>query len=324
MENRNALNLTAPAFKKLNLGCGFDLRDGYVNVDFQAFHKPDLVADVRELSMLPSGWFEEILAQDVLEHLPRLDTPKALVEWNRLLCVNGLLFLRMPNIVGLAELLVSPENADIENQTLLVQCLFGTQAYTGDWHLTGFTEPLVRHYLSETGFEILTMGSRDHWLFDVTAQKLRSAVPTGGADPRRAAFSVVLLPEPSQEPVPVLGPAFYGWEGDWRKGAHSWSRGAATLVFVNSTSKMLEGRYSFSLNATAKRHVTVITPAETKTVELIPGSPLTVGPFDLRLQPGETPIRFETDRPAVPAGAGDPRPITFSVAIVAHSEGSRK
>jgi predicted SAM-dependent methyltransferase len=317
MENRNALNLIAPAFRKLNLGCGFDLRDGYVNVDFQAFHKPDLVADVRELSMLPSGWFEEILAQDVLEHLPRLDTPKALVEWNRLLCVNGLLYLRMPNIVGLAELLVSPENADIENQTLLVQCLFGTQAYTGDWHLTGFTEPLVRHYLSEAGFEIVTMGSRDHWLFDVTAQKIRSVAPAEG-DPRTVAFSVALLPEPerAQEPVPVLGSAFYGWEGDWRKGAHTWSRGAATLVFVNPTSKMLEGRYSFSLNATSKRHVTVITPAEIKTVELNPGSPVTVGPVDLRLGPGETPIHFETDQPAVPAGAGDARTITFSLVIV--------
>ena len=173
MGNFNTLNLSAPAFKKLNLGCGYDLRKGYINVDFQDFHKPDLVADVRDLSILPSGWFEEIIAQDVLEHLPRLDTPKALAEWNRLLRIGGLIYLRMPNIVGLAELLLSPEKQSIENQKLLVQCLFGTQAYTGDWHLTGFTEPLVRHYLSDAGFEIVTMGSRDHWLFDVTAQKVR-------------------------------------------------------------------------------------------------------------------------------------------------------
>jgi predicted SAM-dependent methyltransferase len=174
MENLTASKLTTPAFRKLNLGCGFDLREGYVNVDFQDFHKPDVVADVRDMAMLPSGWFEEIIARDVLEHLPRLDTPKALAEWNRLLCVGGLIYLRMPNIIGVAELLVSPERADIENQKLLVQCLFGTQAYTGDWHLTGFTEPLVRHYLSEAGFDILTLAYKDHWLFDVTAEKVRS------------------------------------------------------------------------------------------------------------------------------------------------------
>lgn len=140
-----------------------------------------------------------------------------------------------------------------------------------------------------------------------------------GGDSRRLAFSVAVLPA-SQDPVPVLGPGFYGWEGDWRKGAHSWSRGAARLVFVNSTSKIIEGHYSFVLNTSSKRQVTVMTPAETKTVELIPGSPLAVGPFDLLLGPGETLIRFETDQPAVAAGAGDHRMITFSVVIVPHLE----
>src|SRR6516225_5520478 len=112
MANGKALNLRAPVFKKLNLGCGWDLREGYINVDFQPFHNPDLVADVRDLSSLPSGWFEEIVAQDVLEHLPRLDTLRTLAEWNRLLCLGGFLHLRMPNIIGLAELLVDPDRAD--------------------------------------------------------------------------------------------------------------------------------------------------------------------------------------------------------------------
>jgi hypothetical protein len=146
------------------------------------------------------------------------------------------------------------------------------------------------------------------------------AVPAGGDDPRLLAFSVALLPESAQEPVPVLGPAFYGWEGDWRKGVHTWSRGPATLVLVNSTSKIVEKQYSFSLNSTSKRHVTVIMPAETKTVELNPGSPVTVGPFALKLEPGQTRIRFETDKPAVPAGAGDTRTITFSLAIIPNTE----
>ena len=48
---------------KLNLGCGFDKRPGYLNVDFQAFHSPDLVADIRNLDTLPSDTFEEILGR---------------------------------------------------------------------------------------------------------------------------------------------------------------------------------------------------------------------------------------------------------------------
>lgn len=168
-------NPTVPAFKKLNLGCGFDIRQGYVNVDFQDFHKPDLVADVRELSMLPSGWFEEIIAQDVLEHPPRLDTPRALTEWSRLLCLGGLLYICGCRISLASQSYLSALNGQISTtRKLLVQFLFGTQAYTGDWHLTGFTESLVRHYLNEAGFEIVTLAPKDHWLFEVTARNVRS------------------------------------------------------------------------------------------------------------------------------------------------------
>lgn len=150
------------------------------------------------------------------------------------------------------------------------------------------------------------------------------AVPAGGQDPRQVAFSLALVPEPSSEPVPVLGACFYGWEGDWRKGAHSWSRGAATLILNNATPKTIQGQYSFLLNTTSERHVSVITPEATQTVELRPGHPLTVGPFDLRLVPGQTPIRFETDRPPVMAGPGDPRKIAFSMVLLPQGSESKE
>ena len=51
---------------RLNLGCGYDRKPGYLNVDFQAFHEPDLVADVTDLAMLPDGRYEEIVAQEAL------------------------------------------------------------------------------------------------------------------------------------------------------------------------------------------------------------------------------------------------------------------
>jgi predicted SAM-dependent methyltransferase len=69
---------------KLNLGCGFDNRKDYLNVDMHAFTNPDLLANVTDLSMLPSAAYDEILAQDVLEHFRWSDTPRALFEWNRL------------------------------------------------------------------------------------------------------------------------------------------------------------------------------------------------------------------------------------------------
>ncbi|NJN30578.1 MAG: methyltransferase domain-containing protein [Synechococcales cyanobacterium RM1_1_8] len=157
--------------KKLNLGCGFDIREGYLNVDFQDFHKPDLVADIRKLDTLPSGFYDEILAQDCLEHFPRCDTMPALLEWSRLLKPGGVLIMRVPNLVGLLEVMTWPSMQSIEKQENLVQCLFGTQAYDGDWHLTGFTQTLLEHYLEQAGFENLQFESKDHWLFDIRCTK---------------------------------------------------------------------------------------------------------------------------------------------------------
>ncbi|WNZ44360.1 methyltransferase domain-containing protein [Leptolyngbya boryana CZ1] len=157
--------------RKLNLGCGFDIREGYLNVDFQAFHNPDLVADIRKLEMLPSDFYEEVIAQDCLEHFPRCDTQPALAEWSRLLKSGGVLKLRVPNLLGLLELFTWKDKQSIADQEMLVQCLFGTQAYNGDWHLTGFTQTLLSHYLTEAGFGNLQFSDRDHWLFEIVCTK---------------------------------------------------------------------------------------------------------------------------------------------------------
>ena len=156
--------------RRINLGCGFDHRDGYLNVDFQDFHHPDLVADVRDLGMLPSGYYEELIAQDVLEHLPRTEVLAALREWSRLLAPGGQLVLRVPDIIGLAKLLA--ERQDLAEQEILLQNLYGTQAYSGDFHFFGFTEVVLRHYLALAGLEVAELRHRDQWLFDAVAVRV--------------------------------------------------------------------------------------------------------------------------------------------------------
>lgn len=156
---------------RLNLGCGFDIRPGYLNVDFQEFHNPDLVADIKKMEMLPSEFYEEVVAQDCLEHFPRCDTEPALAEWSRLLKLGGILKLRVPNLIGLLELFLWESKQSVEEQKTLVQCLYGTQAYEGDWHFTGFTQILLQHYLEKAGFDNIKFDTKDHWLFEVTCEK---------------------------------------------------------------------------------------------------------------------------------------------------------
>lgn len=163
--------------RRLNLGCGFDLRQGYLNVDLQPWHKPDLIADVGKLDFLPAGYYEEILAQDVLEHLPRMSTRKILVHWNRLLAPGGLLRLRLPDALSILQLLAAPANQSVARQEELIQFLFGTQGYTGDFHFTSFTAFLLRHYLQETGYDVMAINAPDDCNLEATARKMRSVHP---------------------------------------------------------------------------------------------------------------------------------------------------
>ena len=158
--------------RKLNLGCGGDIRSGYLNVDMNAWGGPDLVADIRKLDFLPSQGYEEIVAQDVLEHLPRSDTLRVLMQWNRPLRPGGRLVLRLPSVLGVADLLRQPAHQTPEMHEELMQALFGSQAYTGDFHYTSFTEVLLRHYLAEAGFRVTSLTLALGWLFDVVAEKV--------------------------------------------------------------------------------------------------------------------------------------------------------
>ncbi len=161
--------------RKVNVGCGWDKRPGYLNIDLHDFHEPDLVADIRHLRMLATGAYDEVVAQDVLEHLPRADAVPALAEWARLLGEGGRLVLRVPNLVGLLSLLATRRS--FAEQEELVQCAYGTQAYDGDFHLNGFTEVTLRHLLHDAGFDQPTFTSRDGWLFDVEAVRRSEPEP---------------------------------------------------------------------------------------------------------------------------------------------------
>ncbi len=192
--------------KKLNLGCGFDHKPGYVNVDLNERHYPDVVANAIDLPSFPSCYYDEIIAQDVLEHVVREDVRKALFEWNRLLTIGGRIFIRTTELGGLLRMLESPSNQAIPDQERLIQNLFGTQAYTGDFHLTGFTENTFRFYMWEAGFEIETLGLLHGAFLDSWARKVRDISfqhlidsPDGNDAFIRSAYQEILGRQPGSE-----------------------------------------------------------------------------------------------------------------------------
>lgn len=83
---------------KLNIGCGNDIREGFINLDIAQLPGVDVVCDI-ENSLLPfeNHSFEYIICCDVLEHV---DYPKVLKEIHRVLKPDGVVEIRVPHFTS--------------------------------------------------------------------------------------------------------------------------------------------------------------------------------------------------------------------------------
>ena len=143
---------------KLNLGCGRDIRVGFVNVDMHSSPGVDLVCDVVHLPM-DDGTVDEIIANDILEHFPFSQTIEILKEWRRVLADNGSISIRVPNLEGLFELYRERPKGwrreDVDVVDPIVQRLFGGQDYEGNYHYTTFDRSSLWAALEKSGFFVM-------------------------------------------------------------------------------------------------------------------------------------------------------------------------
>src|SRR3989344_7552220 len=84
--------------KKLNLGCGNDIKQGWVNLDSDKLPGVDVVRNIEELPLpFGDGEFDEILANDILEHVEYIPVLKDL---HRVLKPGGKLKARVPHFTS--------------------------------------------------------------------------------------------------------------------------------------------------------------------------------------------------------------------------------
>lgn len=84
---------------KLNLGCGTDIRKGYLNADYQKFKGVDKVVNLNVLPLpFKDNSAEEIICQDILEHMT--DIPKFILELARITKPGAKVFIRVPHFTS--------------------------------------------------------------------------------------------------------------------------------------------------------------------------------------------------------------------------------
>lgn len=138
---------------KLNIGCGSDYREGWVNADIRVLETSDMCINVCRMGTYTDGQFNEVLAQDVLEHVGRHEVEGTLSELHRVLKVAGRLSVRVPNMLFWAyRICANPLKVD-----QAVEAIYGGQDYTENAHHCGFTEYSLAAALKKAGFVDITV-----------------------------------------------------------------------------------------------------------------------------------------------------------------------
>ncbi|AYQ30773.1 methyltransferase domain-containing protein [Runella sp. SP2] len=84
--------------KKLNVGCGTDIRPGWINMDIAQLDGVDVIHDINLLPLpFENESIDEILCQDILEHI---EYPPVLKELHRILKKGGIITIRVPHFTS--------------------------------------------------------------------------------------------------------------------------------------------------------------------------------------------------------------------------------
>lgn len=140
---------------KLNLGCGPDVKEGYVNIDTCPLDSRVIQGDIRNLSY-EAGSVSEIYAKDVIEHMSLDDFYKAIENWSKICKSNATLFIQTICWDSIVKAYLS-EVWDLK--TVIYMLFAGKNWVDGisrpeDFHKSVYSYPLLRDALIKNGFTI--------------------------------------------------------------------------------------------------------------------------------------------------------------------------
>jgi len=154
---------------KLNLGCGFDRREGYINVDNQLLCEPDTLADLEVFPWpFETSSATEILLSHVLEHLGehRETYLKIIQELYRVSAPNAVIKISVPH----------PRHDDFLTDPTHVRAITADQFFmfskiqNNKWREEGVANTLLAEIL-DVDFEVTDVQS---FLSEIWLKKLKS------------------------------------------------------------------------------------------------------------------------------------------------------
>jgi predicted SAM-dependent methyltransferase len=132
----------------MHLACGPNKIRGFTNVDIRPEVNPDVVADIKNLSMFEAGSVNLIYLCHGLEHFKYSEIDGILQSFRRLLRPGGQLFLSVPNMEAMS---FAYTVGDI-SLALIRGAISGGQEYPGNIHYSVWDFETLRTALEKNGF----------------------------------------------------------------------------------------------------------------------------------------------------------------------------
>ena len=135
----------------LNVGCGSNKIEGYINIDTEESCKPDLIHNMLEKPLpYETGTVDRILFFHCIEHIRKGYHLGILAEFYRVLKPEGQIFISYPNFWECARLW--HDNAGAK-RNFWEATIFGRQLYETDYHVCAMNPDELAEMLDRCGFK---------------------------------------------------------------------------------------------------------------------------------------------------------------------------
>jgi len=158
--------------KVLHVGCGSkkagvlpEIYKDYkeVRLDIDEKVEPDFCCSIIDMNLVPSNNYDSIFSCHNLEHLHPFDVVKAIQEFYRVLNDTGFVFIKVPDLQKIAELILSSPSGCMDvayeseaGSITPLDMLYGYRpfTYTNKYmeHKCAFTDVTLASLLKELGF----------------------------------------------------------------------------------------------------------------------------------------------------------------------------
>lgn len=137
----------------------------------------DHVCNANDLSQFADHSFAEIYASHILEHFDYQDElAQVLSEWHRVLEPEGKIFISVPDLDILAELLLAKDQLTVAERYRVMRMIFGGHVDKSDYHITGLNEDFLRQFLREAGFVNITRVKELGLFYDTSCMKFKGVL----------------------------------------------------------------------------------------------------------------------------------------------------